>query len=370
MGVVSSFDCVVIGAGVIGLGVARALALKGREVLVLEKNEYIGMETSSRNSEVIHAGIYYAPGSLKARLCVEGRRRLYDFCEARGVAYQKTGKLIVATHEGQLGDLHAILQNGLANGVFDLRLVESGEAKEMEPHLTCIAAIHSPSSGIIDTHALMLALQGEAESKGALFAFGAKVERIILTSKGFTLEIGGRERTTLTCNALVNAAGLYAVPVAEKIIGLPNQFIPKARFAKGNYFRLSGPSPFRRLIYPIPQPGGLGIHVTHDLAGQARFGPDVEWIDEIEYAVDSSRATQFYTAIRRYWPQLPDGALQADYAGIRPKIEMNGEIQNDFIISGPAGHSVADLVNLFGIESPGLTCVLSLADEVVARLQF
>lgn len=363
-----TIDCVIVGAGVVGLSLARALAMKGHEVLLLERHGGIGNETSSRNSGVIHAGMYYPQGSLKARLCVAGREMLYSFCDEKGVGIKKTGKLIVATDEGQRGALQAIYENGLKNGVSDLRLLTGGEAKALEPALNCVAAIHSPSTGIIDVHDYMLALQGEAEHHGAQCVLHTDVEKIEIANGGFAVHTGGATPATLRCKRLVNAAGLQAVQLASTIDAFPATHLPKLRLAKGNYYTHAGKVPFTQLIYPLPEPGGLGIHLTLDLGGQARFGPDVEWIDAIDYNVDLKRAARFYSAVRSYWPQLEDGALQPGYAGIRPKMEMQGKLATDFIISGPREHGIENLINLFGIESPGLTSSLAMADYVAANL--
>lgn len=361
-----SLDAIVIGAGVVGLAVARALAQAGREVLVLEAAEGIGTETSSRNSEVIHAGIYYPAGSLIARSCVEGKHRLYAFCAERGVPHRNCGKLIVATTEEEAEKLEGIRARAAANGVGDLRRLTRAEALALEPALHCTAALLSPSTGIVDSHAFMLALQGEAEHHGALFAFHAPVEAGRVTEDGIELDVGGAEPMRLRANLVINAAGLHAPALARRIAGMPPQHVPKAYYAKGNYFTLTGRSPFSRLIYPVPVPGGLGTHLTIDLAGQARFGPDVEWIERIDYAVDPRRGESFYAAIRRYWPELPDGALAPGYSGIRPKIVPPGAPAQDFVVQGEATHGVRGLVNLFGIESPGLTAALALADHVLA----
>jgi len=362
-------EAVVIGAGVVGLAVARALARAGREVVVLEAEDAIGTHTSSRNSEVIHAGIYYPRGSLKARACVEGRRRLYEYCAAHGVPHRRCGKLIVASDEGQLGELQQILAKARANGVGDVDFVARQQVLAWEPELRCVAALHSPSTGIIDSHALMLAYLGEAEDHGAMLALKSGLNRGEVTASGFRISVGGEQPTQIETRILINSAGLKAPSVARAIEGYPAALAPRELYAKGNYYSLTGRSPFSRLVYPVPEPGGLGVHVTLDLGGQARFGPDVEWVDSIGYQVDPQRAARFYAAIRRYWPALPDGALAPGYAGIRPKISGPGEPAADFVIQGPREHGVAGLVNLFAIESPGLTASLALADHVAALLQ-
>lgn len=357
-------DCVVIGAGVVGLAVARALALAGREVIVIEAAEGIGTGTSSRNSEVIHAGIYYPKGSLMAETCVAGRRLLYAYCAEHGVPHVNCGKLIVATDEAESARLAEIKGRAEANGVEGMRLLSAAEAMAMEPNLHCAAALFSPTTGIIDSHSYMLALQGDAEARGAMLAFHSPVERGRVTDKGIDIEVGGAEPMNLRCRLVVNAAGLYAPPLARNIAGMPADRVPTPYYAKGNYFTLAGRSPFSRLIYPVPVPGGLGVHITVDMGGQAKFGPDVEWIDTIDYTVDPHRADKFYAAVRRYWPGLKDGTLQPGYAGIRPKIVPQGAPAQDFTIQGPAEHGVAGLINLFGIESPGLTASLALAERV------
>ncbi|HVJ53309.1 MAG TPA: NAD(P)/FAD-dependent oxidoreductase [Aliidongia sp.] len=362
-------EIIVAGAGVVGLAVARALARLGREVLVLDAAEGIGTETSSRNSEVVHAGIYYPQGSLKAALCVAGRERLYGFCAEHGVPVRRLGKLIVATSEAENKLLEGVARRAAANGVGDLRWLEAREAQAMEPALNCTAALLSPSTGIVDSHALMLAYQGDAEAAGALFAFHAPIERGSATGRGVALEIGGEEPFELTCDWFVNSAGLNAVTVANRIEGVPSQTVPKAYLCKGSYYSLTGRAPFSHLIYPTPEHAGLGVHLTLDLGGQARFGPDTEWVDHIDYNVDIARAAGFYAAIRRYWPALPDGALQPGYSGMRPKISGPGEPAADFRIDGPAAHGVPGLVNLFGIESPGLTASLAIAGEVAAIVE-
>jgi L-2-hydroxyglutarate oxidase LhgO len=366
---VDEVECVVVGAGVIGLAVARALALAGHEVVVLEANGLIGNETSSRNSEVIHAGIYYRAGSLMARHCVAGRHALYAYCAARGVPHRRCGKLIVATSPEEVATLASIKGRAEANGVDDMVLLTAAEAIGLEPNLSCHGALLSPSTGIIDSHAYMLSLQGEAEAAGAAVAFLSPLLSAEATRAGFTLAIGGAEPTTLGCRLLVNSAGLAAPAVAHMIDGMPADRVPTPYYAKGSYFTLSGRSPFARLIYPVPVPGGLGTHSTIDMAGQARFGPDVEWVDGIDYAIDPRRGDSFYAAIRRYWPALRDGALQPGYTGIRPKIVPPAVAVQDFVVQGPADHGVAGLVNLFGIESPGLTASLAIADHVAELLE-
>ncbi|MDE2361630.1 MAG: NAD(P)/FAD-dependent oxidoreductase [Hyphomicrobiales bacterium] len=364
-------DAVVIGAGVVGLAVARALARAGREVLVLESAGAIGTETSSRNSEVVHAGIYYPPGSLKARLCVEGRARLYAYCDARAVPYRRLGKLIVATEPGQEEKLAAIQAGAAACGVADLRRLSGVEARGLEPALACVEAIHSPSTGIIDSHAYMLALQGDAEDKGALVAFRTTAQAARPQSDGIVIETADESGARLDLHAqiVVNAAGHGAPAFARRIQGLPASGAPRQFFARGCYFSLSGRSPFDRLIYPVPVDGGLGVHLTLDMGGGARFGPDVEWIDQVDYTVDPHRADAFYAEIRRYWPALKDDALLPSYAGVRPKLSGPGEAAADFRIDGPAAHGIAGLVNLFGIESPGLTASLAIADLVCDMLE-
>ncbi len=358
----------VVGAGAIGLAAARALALAGHEVLVLERAWTIGFETSSRNSEVIHSGIYYPPGSLKATSCVAGRRRLYAYCREHGVAHAQLGKLIVAAHEGEIQTLEKIAAAAYANGVDDVEWLGASRAQDLEPALHCVAALLSPSTGIIDSHALMLAYQGEAEAAGGMIVLRTPVLSGRVRADGFELATGGDAPGAIRCRFLVNAAGLHAPALARAIAGVPPETVPPAYFCRGVYFTLGGRSPFRRLVYPVPPAGGLGVHITLDLAGQARFGPDVEWISAIDYTVDPARGEAFYAAVRSYWPDLRDGALQPGYAGIRPKISGPGEPAADFVVQGPAAHGVPGLVNLYGIESPGLTASLALADEVVARL--
>jgi L-2-hydroxyglutarate oxidase LhgO len=357
-------ECVVIGAGVIGLAVARRLAQAGREVIILEAAEGIGTVTSSRNSEVIHAGIYYSAGSLMARMCVGGRHVLYRYCRDHGIPHRNCGKLIVATSPKETEKLQSIRAHAEANGVLDLQPLSGAEARALEPALNCDAALLSPSTGIIDSHAYMLALRGDAEDAGAACAFHTPLLSGRALADRIELDAGGDAPIRLECRLLVNAAGLGATAVARSIDGMPIDLIPPAYLAKGNYFSCSARAPFSRLIYPVPEPGGLGVHLTLDMAGQARFGPDVEWVDAIDYAVDPARAERFYPAIRRYWPTLPDGALMPSYSGIRPKIVPPAVAAQDFLIQGPRDHGVDGLINLFGIESPGLTSSLAIADYV------
>lgn len=366
---VDEIDCVVVGAGVIGLAVARALALAGREVVLIEAADTIGSATSSRNSEVVHAGLYYPAGSCKARLCVEGRERLYEFCASHGVAHRRCGKLIVATDASQHAALDALLAAAHRNGVTDVVPLEPAEARRMEPALACSAALWSPSTGIVDSHGLMLALRGEAEDHGAMLALQSPLVRGEAAGGGLVLDVGGAQPMRVRARAVVNSAGLHAPALAARIGGLDARHVPVARYCKGSYFALAGRAPFSRLVYPMHDHAGLGVHLTLDLAGQARFGPDTEWVDAIDYRVEPRRADAFYAAIRRYWPALPDGALAPAYAGIRPKIVGPGEPAADFVIQGPAVHGVPGLVNLFGIESPGLTASLAIADAVVAALR-
>lgn len=355
---------VVIGAGVIGLAVARALAMRGREVVVLEAAEAFGTETSARNSEVIHAGIYYDAGSLKARLCVEGRRRLYDWCAEHGVPARKCGKLIVATSAEEAERLGGILARAEANGVEGMVRLSGAEAKAREPALACEAALWSPETGIVDSHALMLSLLGEAETAGAMVACHAPVERIERVGDGFEVTVGGPDPMTIRARELANAAGHGAPALHGFLAKRPRQW-----YARGCYFRLAGKAPFSTLIYPAPIVGGLGVHLTLDMAGQAKFGPDVEWIDGVDYTVDPARGDGFYAAVRRYWPGLPDGALAADYAGVRPKLAgPEGGGGADFRIDGPEAHGVPGYVALLGIESPGLTSCLAIADHAVDLL--
>ena len=362
-------DCIVIGAGVVGLAVARALAIRGREVMVLEAANAIGTGTSSRNSEVIHAGIYYPEGSLKAQLCVSGKHTLYDYCTERGIGHSRCGKLIVATNQRQVAQLQGIIAKAAANGVHDLVLFSREQAQAMEPQLECVAAIHSPSTGIVDSHALMLSLQGDIENAGGCVVSNTAIAQLICAPAA--IQVIASDGTELTATTVINAAGLAAPLLAQRMTGLDAKHVPPTFWAKGNYFTLSGKSPFSRLIYPVPEAAGLGVHLTLDLGGQAKFGPDVQWVDSPDdLAVDPSRGDAFYAEVRKYWPELKDGALQPSYAGIRPKLRGPGQAAGDFVIQGPAdhggqpGHGVAGLVNLFGIESPGLTSALAMGDYV------
>ena len=360
-------DAVVVGAGVVGLAVARALALQGREVLVLEREDAIGTGVSSRNSEVIHAGIYYPAGSLKARLCVRGKQLLYDYCADRGIAHRRCGKLIVATTVSQQAALPDLVRKAAANGVNDLRTLSREEALALEPALNCLGAVHSPSTGIVDSHGLMLSLQGDLEQAGGMVVLRTSVTH--LKPLGHGIVVACADGTELLATTVVNAAGLGAVALAHQTRGLDAAALPRAWWAKGNYFSLEGRSPFQRLVYPAPEPdvhlAGLGVHLTIDLGGQAKFGPDVQWTDRADdFVVDPRRGDAFYAAVRAYWPGLPDGALQPSYAGIRPKISGPDEPAADFHIQGPADHGVAGLVNLLGIESPGLTSCLAIGERV------
>jgi L-2-hydroxyglutarate oxidase LhgO len=356
-------DAVVIGAGVVGLAVARALAIAGREVLVIEAEAMIGSGTSSRNSEVIHAGIYHPHASLKTKFCVAGRKALYAYCTERGIPHRRLGKLIVAA-PGETEALRRLGERARENGVDDLIWLDAQQAHEFEPEVVCEAALLSPSTGIIDVHALMLAYQGDLEQHGGVVAFNARVIGGGATGEGVLLEVEAGGAFSLLCRTVVNCAGLGAQQVAGSIAGMPNDAVPALHLAKGNYFRLARKAPFRHLVYPLPAHGGAGVHVTLDLAGQARFGPDVEWVDHIDYRVDETRLAAFEAAIREYWPNLPDGAILPDYSGIRPKLHATGSTAADFVIQDAGAHGVDGLINLFGIESPGLTSSLAIADHV------
>lgn len=364
----NTVECIVIGAGVVGLAVARQLATEGREVLVLEAAGDIGTEGSSRNSEVIHAGIYYPADWLKTRLCVTGRGLLYRYCEDRGVPHRRLGKLIVATRSEDRPRLRGLREQALRNGVGELQEVDAGQLRELEPAIRAVAGLLSPDTGIIDSHALMLSLQGDLEASGGLVSLRSPFRTARADGGGLVVSVGEADTTEIRCSMLVNCAGLVAQQVASAIDGLDSAVVPPLRLAKGQYYVLSGRAPFRRLVYPLPQEGGLGIHVTLDLAGQARFGPDVHWVDTIDYDFDAAPIPAVLETIRSYYPDLDEGRVQPGYTGIRPKLSGPGEAPADFAISGPADHGVAGLVNLFGIESPGLTACLAIADHVAALL--
>ncbi len=359
----------VVGAGVVGLAMARAAALKGHEVIVAETTKGIGNGVSSRNSEVIHGGMYYPTGSLRAHHCPRGRRMLYEFCSSHGVPHRKCGKLIVATEDAEVSKMEAILKQGHANGIENFELIDGAAARAMEPALNCVAALRSPETGIIDSHQFMTALRGDLEDRGGMIAFDTRIERITRNQSGWMVHFSGGEAGELSVDAVINSAGLGAQALARNTDDYPQDRVPRLVMARGNYFGYAGRPVFSRLIYPAPRTdGGLGTHVTLDLAGRMRFGPDVEWIDEENYNVNPARAQSFYASIRRYWPGLPDNSLQPDYAGIRPKLTGPGEPAADFMIEGPAQHGRTGLIHLFGIESPGLTSALSLADEVAGYL--
>jgi L-2-hydroxyglutarate oxidase LhgO len=367
--VTDSIECVVIGAGVVGLAVARELAQRGHETLILETESSIGTAISSRNSEVIHAGIHYPAGSAKARFCVAGKALLYDYCEAHGVGYRRCGKLIVAADEAQIPALRSIEGMARANGVDDLNWLTGGEARALEPQLNAVAALNSPSTGIVDSQGFMQALQGDFEQAGGVIALRSQLLSGRYDGKVTHLQAGTTDSVGLAASVVINCAGLYAQEVAHRIDGVPKESIPPACFAKGNYYVLQTKTPFSRLVYPIPELGGLGIHLTLDLAGQARFGPDVEWVERLDFTIDPRRAESFYAAIRRYWPGLPDGSLRPGYAGIRPKLSGPGEPAADFLIQGSDIHGVPGLLNLYGIESPGLTSSLAIAEHVAALVE-
>jgi len=358
----------VVGAGIVGLAIAREAALAGHDVIVADAEPHIGSGTSSRNSEVIHAGLYYPTGSLRARHCARSRRMLYDFCASHGVPHRKLGKLVVVGRDADVAVLEKIFAQATQNGVEGLRMLDGADAIRMEPALSCVAAFHSPETGIIDSHRYMLALQGDIEDAGGVLALNTPVERLTPTPAGWEVRFGGAEPGSLAVDAVVNSAGHGAQTLARATEGYAAERVPRLVLAKGNYFGFAGRPVFSRLIYPTPVDGGLGVHVTLDLAGRMRFGPDVQWIDAYDFNVDPARAATFYPAIRTYWPGLPDGTLVPDYAGIRPKLTGEGEPAADFMIDGPADHGLPRLVHLFGIESPGLTASLSLAQEVVGKL--
>ena len=367
--VTEQVDCAVIGAGVVGLAIARELAMAGREVIVLEAAEAIGTHTSSRNSEVIHAGLYYPKGSLKARFCVAGKSMLYDYCAGHGVPHSHLGKIVVAVTDDEIDTLKSYVQKAEANEVMDLRWLSREALRELEPAIECVAGFMSPSTGIVDSHALMLAYQGDAENHGASMVFKSPIESGAVGSGGIVLNVGGDEPISIACKTVVNSAGLFAQNVARSIEGVPASSIPPQYFAKAHYYTLSGKPPFRRLVYPVASNAHLGVHVTVDMAGQIRFGPDVSWVDSVDYGFDHSREPLFYEAIRKYYPGLKDGQLQPGYTGIRPKVSGPKDAAADFIIRGPKDHGVDGLVNLYGIESPGLTASLAIAGHVKALLR-
>ena len=369
MNEIESIDSVVIGAGVVGLACARALAMSGRDVIVIEANYAIGMETSSRNSEVIHSGIYYPAGSLKASACVRGRDLLYKYCDTKDIGYNKIGKLIVATNQAELLEIEGLYQKGKVNGVTDLKLITQAEALALEPNVSCVGALWSPSTGIVDSHHVMLAMQGDLEDNGGMIAFNTTVSSGEIMKDGIILNTTGETEFTIKADLVVNAAGLKAQDFVKSLEGFDGDHIPPQYFARGVYFSLLGASPFKHLIYPAPEPGGLGVHATLDLGGQCRFGPDVEWIDEINYDVDPRRGDIFYSRIRKYWPGLRDGQLIPGYSGIRPKIVAEGEAAGDFVIQGPKVHSSGPIINLFGIESPGLSSSLAIAEDVLCAVE-
>lgn len=360
------FDGIVVGAGVVGLAIARALAATGRTVLIAEAAAAYGTATSARNSEVIHAGIYYPAGSLKARLCVSGKDRLYAYCAERGVPARRLGKLIVANGRAQLAALDAILQQARANGVNDLQRLTGHQARTLEPALACDGALLSPSTGIVDSHALMQSLLADAEAQGAQLVLRTPVLGARRDAEAVVVDLGGEEPMSLRTGLLVNAAGLHAPALAARIQGMAPGTVPRAYFCKGTYAALAARAPFSRLVYPVPQQAGLGVHLTLDMAGQARFGPDTEWVAGEDYVLDAQRLAGFEGAVRAYWPGLPDGSLTPTYAGVRPKVVGPGEPAGDFIVQGAQVHGVPGVVNLFGIESPGLTSCLALADHALA----
>jgi L-2-hydroxyglutarate oxidase LhgO len=357
-------DCAVIGAGVVGLAIARELALAGREVVLIEAEDAIGTHTSSRNSEVIHAGIFYVPGSLKARLCVEGKQLMYRYCAERGITHKRITKVIVATGEAQVAELGKYKRQAEANGVNDLQMLTREELRRIEPEVAAVAGFLSPSTGIVDSHALMLAYLGDAENRGASLVLSSPVQSGRVTGDGILLNVGGTQPMTVVCNTVVNTAGLYAQDVSRRVEGIPAATIPPTFYAIGHYYTLTGKSPFSRHVYPIARADWHGVHVTVDLGGRCKFGPDFEWIDRIDYRFDESREALFYETVRHYYPGLKDGALQPGYTGIRPKIGGPGKLVTDFLIQGERDHGVKGLIALYGIESPGLTSSLAIGAYV------
>jgi L-2-hydroxyglutarate oxidase LhgO len=358
----------VVGAGVVGLAIARAAAIAGHDVILAEAADAIGTGTSSRNSEVIHAGLYYPTGSKRAYHCPRARRMLYDFCASHGVPHRKCGKLVVATNDNEVKRIEEIFQQSQINGCENVALIDVAAAKRLEPEVACLAAMLSPETGIIDSHRYMLALRGDLEDHGGVVALNTPIERVVQVADGWEVHFGGADPQSITVDAVVNAAGLGAQKLARATEGYPQERVPKLVLAKGNYFAYAGKPVFSRLVYPTPIHGGLGIHVVLDLAGRMRFGPDVEWIEHENYDVNPNRAPAFYQRIRDYWPGLPDNSLVPDYAGIRPKVTGPGEAAMDFLIDTPQEHGVPRLIQLFGIESPGLTSSLSLGEEVAGYL--
>lgn len=363
-----TLDCVVIGAGVVGLAIGRAMAKRGRDVIVLESETAIGTVTSSRNSEVIHAGIYYPAGSLKGTLCVRGKTMLYDYLKEHGIEHNRCGKLVVATNEAEIGVLHDVVKKAAANGCTELNWLDGSQAMAQEPGLKCLAALSSPTTGIVDSHAYMLSLQGEIETHGGAVVLASPLEGGKVQDDGLLLRVGGSEPMEVLCKTVINCAGLDAQNVMRGIDGFPTKHIPAQYYCKGSYFTLTGKAPFEQLIYPVPGQASLGCHYTRDLGGQGRFGPDAEWVEKIDYEVDPARGDSFYEQIRRYWPDLPEGALTPSYSGMRPKLQAPGEAAKDFQIDGPSVHGINGLVNLFGIESPGLTSSLALGEHVADLL--
>lgn len=363
-------DCVVIGAGVVGLAIAKSISSSGREVYVLESADRIGTQTSSHNSEVMHAGLYYKTDSLKAQFCLEGYRKLQSYCSGRGIGFKKIGKLIVATHANQQKDLESLQKNAFANSVTDVKIIDEKSAKNMEPELSCYSALLSPKTGIIDSHAFMLGLHADIQDAGSKVVFHSPVLRGELSSAGIILHLGDKEKNKIKVRWVVNAAGLWAQEVAKSIEGFPVSKIPKIYFAKGNYFSLKHAPPFKRLIYPLPgRDHSVGIHTTLDMDGRTRFGPDIQWVDEIDYSVDLASEKLFYDSIREYYPGLKDNTLQPDYAGVRPRLSGPGEGFSDFVVQDPEDHGSGKIINLFGIESPGLTASMAIGDYVAKKIQ-